>query len=73
MGIGCRKDALAANHWYSKAAQHGDQRAVHRMAAINAASTGADPVTAALPVGKSRALKPGESSANIGPGKFVAT
>jgi TPR repeat protein len=71
MGIGCRKDALAANHWYSKAAQHGDQRAVHRMAAINAASTGADPVTAALPVGKSRVLKPGESSANIGPGKFV--
>lgn len=73
MGIGCRRDALAANHWYSKAAQHGDQRAVHRMAAINAASTGADPVTAALPVGKSRVLKPGESSANIGPGKFMAT
>jgi TPR repeat protein len=73
MGIGCRKDALAANHWYSKAAQHGDQRAVHRMAAINAASTGADPVTAALPAGKSRVLKPGQSSANIGPGKFAAT
>ena len=65
MGIGCRRDALAANHWYSKAAQNGDERAIHRMAAINAASTGADPVTAALPSGKSRVLKPSGSSANI--------
>jgi TPR repeat protein len=71
MGIGCRKDALAANHWYSKAAQAGDERAIHRMAAINAASTGADPVTAALPSGKSRVLKPSGSSSNIGLGKFA--
>jgi TPR repeat protein len=69
MGIGCRRDALAANHWYSKAAQDGDERAIHRMAAINAASTGADPVTAALPSGKSRVLKPSGSSANVGPGE----
>jgi TPR repeat protein len=70
MGIGCRKDALAANRWYSKAAQDGDERAIHRMAAINAASTGADPVTAALPSAKSRVLKPSGSSANVGPGEF---
>lgn len=73
MGIGCRRDALAANHWYSKAAQHGDERAIHRMAAINAASSGADPVTAALPSGKSRLLKPSGSSANVGPGELVMT
>lgn len=71
MGIGCRKDALAANHWYSKAAQHGDERAMHRMAAINAASTGVDPATAALPSGKSRVLKPSDSSANVGLGTFM--
>jgi TPR repeat protein len=73
MGIGCRRDALAANHWYSKAAQDGDERAIHRMAAINAASTGADPVTAALPAGKSRVLKPSDSSANIGLGESTMT
>jgi TPR repeat protein len=71
MGIGCRRDALAANHWYSKAAQNGDQRAIHRMAAINAASTGADPVTAALPSEESRVLKPSGSSANVGLGKLA--
>ena len=71
MGIGCRRDALAANHWYSKAAQHGDERAIHRMAAINAASTGADPVTAALHYGMAKVLMPSGSSVNIGLGKFA--
>ena len=54
MGIGCRRDPLEANVWYVRAADHGDERAKHRIQAIRAASMGADPVTAALP-GKSKA------------------
>ena len=46
-GIGCRRDPLEANVWYVRAADHGDDRAKHRLAAIKAASTGADPETAA--------------------------
>ncbi|KAL9111346.1 MAG: hypothetical protein Q9227_004223 [Pyrenula ochraceoflavens] len=49
MGIGCRRDPLEANVWYVRAADHGDERAKHRIHAIRAASMGADPVTAALP------------------------
>lgn len=49
MGIGCRRDPLEANVWYVRAADHGDDRAKHRIAAIRAAAMGADPVTAALP------------------------
>lgn len=40
MGIGCRRDALESNVWYVKAADHGDQRAVQRLAIIRAAETG---------------------------------
>ena len=69
-GLGCRVDTLAANHWFSMAAQHGDERAIHRMAAISAAATGADPVTAALPAGKRKALKPSGSHANIVAGEL---
>jgi TPR repeat protein len=47
MGIGCRRDPLEANVWYVRAADQGEERARHRIAAIQAASTGADPATAA--------------------------
>lgn len=47
MGIGCRRDPLEANVWYVRAADQGEDRARHRIAAIQAASTGADPMTAA--------------------------
>jgi TPR repeat protein len=50
-GIGCRRDPLEANVWYVRAADHGDERAKHRIAAIRAAATGANSVTAALPTG----------------------
>ncbi|MCJ1449174.1 MAG: hypothetical protein MMC23_009693 [Stictis urceolatum] len=41
MGIGCRRDPLEANVWYVKAADQGDERAKHRIAAIQAAASGA--------------------------------
>ncbi|EEQ29790.1 Chitin synthase 4 [Microsporum canis] len=47
MGIGCRRDPLEANVWYVRAADHGDERAKHRIAAIRAAASGADPASAA--------------------------
>lgn len=34
MGIGCRRDALEANVWYVKAAEHGDERAKKRLQTI---------------------------------------
>ena len=40
MGIGCRRDPLEANVWYVKAADNGDERAKHRIAAIRAAASG---------------------------------
>ncbi|KAL4957351.1 hypothetical protein BDW69DRAFT_32019 [Aspergillus filifer] len=40
MGIGCRRDPLEANVWYVRAADQGDQRAIHRIAAIRAAADG---------------------------------
>ena len=68
-GIGCRRDALEANVWYVRAADHGDARAKHRIAAIRAAAMGADSVTAALPKGMSENAKQSTSSANTDPGK----
>lgn len=47
MGIGCRRDPLEANVWYVKAADHSDERAKHRIAAIRAAASGAGPDAAA--------------------------
>lgn len=47
MGIGCRRDPLEANVWYVKAADQGDERAKHRIAAIRAAADGANPANAA--------------------------
>jgi TPR repeat protein len=46
-GIGCRRDPLEANVWYVKAADQGEDRAKHRLAAIQAASEGANPISAA--------------------------
>ena len=40
MGIGTRRDPLEANVWYVKAADQGDERAKHRIAAIRAAASG---------------------------------
>ncbi len=65
MGIGCRRDILEANVWYVRAADQGEDRAKHRMAAIRAAGAGADPLTAAA--GKKGALMASTSSGNIGP------
>ncbi|KDE76905.1 hypothetical protein AFCA_001663 [Aspergillus flavus] len=48
MGIGCRRDILAANVWYVQAADQGDARATQRIAAIRAASDGVDPAQAAI-------------------------
>lgn len=42
MGIGCRRDPLEANVWYVRAAEAGDERAKHRLAAIRAAVSGED-------------------------------
>ncbi len=70
-GIGCRRDPLEANVWYVRAADHGDDRAKHRIAAIRAAATGADPVTAALPKEKGESLRQSGSSGNLGPGKSL--
>ena len=44
MGIGCRRDPLEANVWYVKAADQGDERAKHRIAAIRAAASGGSPM-----------------------------
>ena len=45
MGIGCRRDPLEANVWYVKAADQGDERAKHRIAAIRAAASGGSSTT----------------------------
>ncbi|WEW59307.1 Chitin synthase 4 [Emydomyces testavorans] len=58
MGIGCRRDPLEANVWYVRAADHGDERAKHRIAAIRAAASGADPKSAA----RRNHGKPGKSN-----------
>ncbi|KAL8721990.1 MAG: hypothetical protein Q9225_001425 [Loekoesia sp. 1 TL-2023] len=46
MGIGCRRDPLEANVWYVRAADQGDERAKHRIAAIRAAASGSAPPAA---------------------------
>lgn len=47
MGIGCRRDPLEANVWYVRAADSGDERAKHRLAAIRAAASGGNPMEVA--------------------------
>jgi TPR repeat protein len=54
MGIGCRRDPLEANVWYVRAADAGDERAKHRLAAIRAAAAGANPEAAADPKRKTK-------------------
>lgn len=70
MGIGCRRDALEANVWYVRAADQGDDRARHRLAAIRSAATGTDPVTAALPAGGAK-TRSGSNLGKLGHGKLV--
>ena len=50
MGIGCRRDPLEANVWYVKAADQGDDRAKHRIAAIRAAASGGSPLPRSPPL-----------------------
>lgn len=57
MGIGCRRDPLEANVWYVRAADAGDERAKHRLAAIRAAASGGNPMKVAA--AKSADLKKG--------------
>ena len=64
MGIGCRRDPLEANVMYVRAADQGEERARHRISAIRAAATGADPAKAAAKKGK---LTPSNTSGNVGP------
>ncbi|KAL9004192.1 MAG: hypothetical protein Q9188_002985 [Gyalolechia gomerana] len=58
MGIGCRRDPLEANVWYVRAADQGDERAKHRIAAIRAAASGGP----APPAPKQRAPERGSKA-----------
>lgn len=49
MGIGCRRDPMEANVWYVKAADAGDERAMHRIAAIRATASGGTPMEIGAP------------------------
>jgi TPR repeat protein len=60
MGIGCRRDPLEANVWYVKAADAGDERARHRIAAIRAAASGGTPMDVAPPRNGSKITKSGD-------------
>ncbi|PGH12238.1 hypothetical protein AJ79_04418 [Helicocarpus griseus UAMH5409] len=64
MGIGCRRDPLEANVWYVKAADQGDERAKHRIAAIRAAASGADPISAAS--NRNRGKAGGQPNGSLG-------
>lgn len=60
MGIGCRRDPLEANVWYVKAADAGDERAQHRIAAIRAAASGGTPMDVAPPRNGNKISKVGD-------------
>lgn len=60
MGIGCRRDPLEANVWYVRAADQGDERAKHRIAAIRAAASGGSAVPATGITSPSTAKKSGK-------------
>lgn len=55
MGIGCRRDPLEANVWYVRAADQGDERAKHRIAAIREAASGGSAFPSAKTSGKNKA------------------
>ncbi|KAI9730452.1 MAG: hypothetical protein M1818_008147 [Claussenomyces sp. TS43310] len=63
MGIGCRRDPLEANMWYVRAAEAGDERAKHRLGAIQKAIRGGNPMDVAEP--KSKDLLPAEAKNKI--------
>lgn len=63
MGIGCRRDPLEANVWYVKAADQGDERAKHRIAAIRAAASGGSPATSS---GQDTSKKPNDDEKGKG-------
>jgi TPR repeat protein len=62
MGIGCRRDPMEANVWYVKAADSGDERAKHRLAAIQAAASGGTPMEVVPPRNGTRTKKSENSS-----------
>ena len=66
MGIGCRRDPLEANVWYVKAADAGDERARHRLAAIRAAASGGKPMEVAPPRNGSKIKKGHTGNSNSG-------
>ena len=66
MGIGCRRDPLEANVWYVRAADQGDERAKHRIAAIRAAASGGGNSMAAS---SSMSGQSGQADGNSGKGK----
>ena len=60
MGIGCRRDPLEANVWYVRAADSGDERAKHRLAAIRAAASGGGAIPATRMASPGRGKKLGK-------------
>jgi TPR repeat protein len=66
MGIGTRRDPLEANVWYVKAADAGDERAKHRLAAIRAAASGGTPMEVALPRNGTKMKKSGSANEKTG-------
>ena len=62
MGIGTRRDPLEANVWYVKAAESGDERAKHRLAAIRAAVSGRTRMEFAVPSDGAKVKKAGTGS-----------
>ncbi|KAJ2893130.1 uncharacterized protein MKZ38_008998 [Zalerion maritima] len=62
MGIGCRRDILEANVWYVKAADAGDERAKHRLAAIRDAVSGGGKPMEVGPPRNGKIKKNGEES-----------
>lgn len=57
MGIGTRRDPLAANAWYVRAADQGDERAKHRLAAIRSVASGVTEQTQVSPLANGHAKK----------------
>lgn len=65
MGIGTRRDPLEANVWYVKAADSGDERARHRLAAIRAAASGGIPMEVAPPRNGGKIKKSGSANEKL--------
>ena len=57
MGIGTRRDPLDANAWYVRAADQGDERAKHRLAAIRTAASGGAEESQSMTPAKNKAKK----------------